>query len=149
MARYPRTDDRDERGFAPPLTPGDYHVRIRNVSDTDKNGMFWKFKKNNAQYTLFEFSVKDFPGNRLFDRFVLDTEYEYANIMLGRFKQMLIAVGGDPEKEGDTNELIGKICTVYVKNSEFEGKVYNNIGEYKVCEEDLSESDFPDDDLPF
>lgn len=145
--RYPPTTKYDEKGFAPPLKPGDYMIKVADVREEDKNGKSYT-DKNGYVYCLFEFSVKDYPGNKLFDRFCFSLENPYANVNLGRFKQLQIACGVGVDSEGDTKDMIGKTCKAFVKTKEYQGKVNNTIAEYKVTEE-ATEFKSDDDDLPF
>jgi hypothetical protein len=145
--RYPATKKYDEKGFAPPLKPGDYMIKISDVRIKDKDGQPYT-DKNGYEYCLFEFTVKDYPGNKLFTRFCFDTENPHANINFGIFKQLQIACGVDVETEGDTNDMIGKTCKAYVKVKVYNGNPNNTIAEYKITEEPTDfKSD--DDDLPF
>lgn len=154
--KYPPTEKYDETGYAPPLKPGDYVIQISAIKEEDKNGKPYK-DKNGFLYCLFEFAVKDHRGNKLFDRFCFDENNPNLNINMGRFKQLQIACGIDTTQEGDTKDMIGKVCKAYVKTTEYEGKINNRIGEYKDTVEEFPDEEFPDDgppphgddDLPF
>ena len=149
---YPVTGKYNEKGFAPPLKPGHYVVKLVSVKETDKEGMFLTFKKDGTKYNNFEFKVKDWPENKLFERLSFDEEYEFANAQLGKFKQMLMAMRVNTDNEGDLQDLVGKVVKVEVVNKEWQGTIYNNIREYFVLDEpvDFDEPEkAEDDDLPF
>jgi len=143
--RYPKVSDRDEKGFAPPLTPGNYFITLADVKEHDRDGNRLKFPRDGQEYSRFEFTVKGYP-NILFDKFVFNENWEHANISLGRFKQFLMAIEVDPDKEGDTQELIGKSCMAAVTTKVYRDKTYNNILEYQKGSEDTNDDD---DNLPF
>lgn len=146
--QYPSTKSYDEKGFAPPLKPGDYTIKLTAIKETDENGAPLT-DKNGFDYALFEFSVSDFPDNKLFDRFCFDENNPHANINLGRFKQLLIAVEVHTDVSGDTNTLINKTCKATVKVKDYEGKTYNNISEYKPSDGSFTSSSKEDENLPF
>lgn len=157
MTTYPITDEYDERGFAPPLTPGDYDIELVDVHETDKDDNPFK-DKNGFEYISFEFSVVGYEENKLFDRICFDENNQYANLNLGKFKQMQIALGVDTSKEGDTSTLIGKQCRAFVKNKVVGDRTYNNIVEYKPREGQTEQPNRPmqaqlnqddNDNLPF
>ena len=149
--QYPNVGEFDEKGFAPPLEAGHYLIRLDDVRNTDKDSMFYT-DKGGHKFCMFMFKVaeedKVLP-NTLIERFFLEEpEYEYYNQNMGKFKQFLMACGVDPAKEGDTKELIGKVCLADVSSKSVKGKIYNNIQEYKSTEMTWPVSS-DDEDLPF
>jgi hypothetical protein len=149
MGKYPKTDNYDENGFAPPLEEGIYTVKLNKIIEKDDKDQYLA-DKNGHRLERFEFTVKDHSENLLFDRFCFNEESPWANQYLGRFKQFLTAVDIDTDSEGNTSDLIGKSCNVRVKNRTYEGKVYNNINEYLPSDDTFSDdTNNPEDDLPF
>jgi len=146
---YPNVSSYDEKGFAPPLEAGHYLIKLSEVRDTDKDSQFY-IDKNGIRFCMFMFKVAGKP-NTLIERFFFDEpDYEYYNQNMGKFKQLLMACGVDPDKEGDTKDLIGKVFLADVSSRLVKDKTYNNIKEYKEYKEtDKSWPDTDDDDLPF
>ena len=144
--RYGSLKNYDERGFAPPLKPGWYTLKVDAIKETNDDSEYLA-DKNGFKYVMFEFTVSGEP-NRLFDRFYLnEEEYEYRNVNLGKFKQLVKACGFDSDEEGDTDKMLGKVVSADVVTKEYKGSTFNNVKEYKVAEgENFKETD---DDLPF
>lgn len=152
--QYPATKPYDENGLAAPLEVGNYKIRLKEVQESDQEGK--KFiDKNNNQYVRFVFEVSGHDGNLLFDRFCFDEKALNANVQLGKFKQMQIAMGVDTDKPGDTKDLIGLKCMAYVTQRPYNGKTYNDIKRYFSLDSDEATTPAPpnsgpaDDDLPF
>lgn len=146
--QYPATSKYDEKGLAEALETGDYVIRLKAIEESDKDGK--KFTdKNGANYVRFTFEVKGHDGNLLFDRFCFDEAAKNANVQLGRFKQMQMAMGIDTDKPGDTKDLLGLKCEAYVSVREYQGKKYNDIKAYKSLDADAPQNTNDDEDLPF
>lgn len=143
---YPNVNKYDERGFAPPLKPGSYVIKVDDIQTQDKEGGELK-DKNNCLFTNFVFTVDGHP-NKLFEKFYFDPEGPYAEIRLGKFKQFLLALGENTEG-GDTANLLGKVCRADVKTREYEGKTFNNILAFEPKNADDSFGPAEDDDLPY
>jgi hypothetical protein len=152
--QYPATSDYNERGFAPPLKPGDYLVKIEDARNSNDKGEKYK-DKNGFAYCLFEFNVKGYPDNKLFDRFCFDSANPNININLGKFKQLILACNLSPDESGDTSDLVGKTCKASVTTREYkdektgETKLVNKIVQYKQGSITADSPSEPDDDLPF
>ncbi len=146
---YPNVSGYDEKGFAPPLNPGSYLVKLDEIQKTDKDGNLLK-DKNGHEYTRFVFTINDHPGNKLFERFYFDPSGPHADIRLGRFKQFLIAIGASTEG-GNFDQLKGMVCRATVKIAEYkdqDGKT-KQINNIIVFEATNTDETFGDDDVPF
>jgi len=162
MPKYQDLSQFDESGgFTNPdaLPPGVYSLRVSSVANTNKHGSPYK-DKNGIPQTMFMFTVKGHE-NKIFQFVQFNPEAEYHSVSMGRFKQMILAMGIDPTVSGDTEDLVG--MTVKANLKVYEGKsqsggveMRNSIAGF-VVEDGKSDdpsiptqsgSD-PDDDLPF
>lgn len=146
--QYPPTKKYDESGLPSALEPGDYTVRLKEIVEYDSEGNNLK-DKNGNKYARFVFEVTDHEGSLLFDRFCFDESAKNANVQLGRFKQMQIAMGISTEESGSTDSLIGLRCGVFVSQREYQGKTYNDIKKYYSLNSGEAAAPKDDDDLPF
>ena len=142
---YPDVSGASERNQKPPIDPGLYWLKVDNVREEKDDGALL-VDKNGNHYTLISFTVDDADGYILYDRFVFDEKYQYHDITMNRFKQMLMALGL-PTNGGQWSDLIGRKCRAMVKVKDG----YNNIHWYSI--EDTPEQGEPrpkkDEDLPF
>ena len=146
---YPPTEKYQAIGA--PLPAGEYVVKIKEITETDDYGEPFT-DKHGFKYARFEYSVKDFPNNSLFDRFCFNEENPNANINLGKFKSLQEAIGVPVNTGGSFNDLIGKVCMVKTKVTNHNDKSYANITSYKPYDGSLGEvpeTTKPEDDLPF
>lgn len=143
---YPNVDKYDETGLPPALTPGSYIIKIDDIKDTDKEGNILK-DKDDCKFTNFVFTVDGHP-NKLFEKFYFDLDGPYAEIRLGKFKQLLIALAANTEG-GEMGDLLGKVCRANVKTREYQGKTYNNILAFEPKNADDGFGPKEDADLPY
>jgi len=137
----------NESGFAPTLEPGSYIVKLDEVKTTDKDGNPLA-DKDSLAFENFIFTVKD-HSNKLFERFYLDPTGPWADARLGKFKQFLMAIGGNLAG-GDTETLIGSVCRANVTVREHQGKTFNNIIAFEPkAETDTFTGSKDNDSLPF
>lgn len=146
--KYPATDQYDTEGYAPPLDPGTYLVSIADIRAKDDKGNKYT-DKNGFNYMLFEFEVDGYPGNKLFERICFNPSHQYTNLQLGRFKQLLMALGIPTDREGEFDELLGKTCMAVVVQKQVNDKIVNNIRAYKPAEGVTPAEKSDDDSLPF
>ena len=148
--KYPATEKYDTAGYAPPLEPGTYLVSLADVRENDDKGKFY-MDKDGFKYLLFEFEVDGYPGNKLFERICFDEKNQYHNLQMGRFKQMQEAMAVPTDREGDTDELLGKTCMAVVVKKKLSDKEVNNIKAFKPVEGAVAAPPANDDDqsLPF
>ena len=144
MSNYPPTEKYSEAGFAPPLTPGNYKVKLSEIKYKDRDG-HTLIDKNGHEYVKFVFDVSDQP-NRLFEQFCFDEDNQYAAINLGKFKQFQVACGIDTASGGSLVSLIDNVCMATIKNREHQGQTYNNIVEFSAL--DGTEASVPHEEPP-
>jgi len=145
MPQFPATSKYDTAGFGPPLEDGEYLVSLAAVHETKRDGTPFT-DKDGYQFCRFEFEV-DGDDRRLFDNFTFDESSPRANQSLGKFKQLVVALGMDPERPGHTNALLGKTCIAVVKQREYKQKTYANIVEYRASDGSVPTAE--DEDLPY
>jgi hypothetical protein len=149
---YPNVNKYDEKGYAPPLKPGSYVVKVDDIKTQTDDGGVLKDSKG-CEYVRFVFTVNDKP-NKVFESFYFDPEGPYAEMRLGKFKQFLIAVGENVEG-GEIHNLLGKVCRVTLKIRDYKDKKTgdarqaNDILAFEPPNNDDSFGGPEDDDLPY
>lgn len=148
--KYGNATDYDERGFPPPLEPGEYELTVDDIHEEDKDGIALK-DKSGYPYIRVIFTVKG-EDNKLFSSIYPnpDANDPYFAMRAAQVKQLLMATGL-PLEGGDTAALTGKKCIGFVTINEKKGKKYNNIREYRPLESggELTHPNDDQDPMPF
>jgi hypothetical protein len=150
LSDYPDTSNAPDRGMRKLIEPGMYDLVCRDIWNTDKQGAPLMTKDNRFEKLLVVFDVVGTEDATLIEQLVMNPEYEYYEIQLGRLKQMLTSMGL-PTTGGKWSDLKGRKCRAMVKVN---GQ-YNNIHWYATDDvpPQTDPADVPanknDVDLPF
>jgi len=161
MTKYGDVSGYDEKGFPPPVEPGNYIVKVDDIQDAGKDGTQLT-DKNDEPYVWIVFKIKGQSGRTVRDAIYPNPSGPYENNRGGKLKQLLIALEAKTTG-GDMAILLGKTCRAlvsireYTKTIDGKPKTYqvNNVDAYEPIENGAErEEGFPeekksDDDLPF
>jgi hypothetical protein len=130
MLTYPDVSGYDERGFAPPVEPGNYIITLDDIHDAAEGGGPLK-DKNGEIYLRFIFKIKGHPNNTVMEMVYPDISGPYEATRGGRIKQMILAFGLDP-KGGDWSAMLHKSCRALIKVREYTKTVDGTPKTYQV-----------------
>lgn len=136
---YPDVSEYDERGFAPPIQPGNYIITLDDIHEATNDGEELR-DKNGEPYYRFIFKIKDHPENTVLDMVYTSLDGPYKNVRGGKIKQIILAFGLSP-KGGDFALLLHKSCRATISINEYTKGGNTYVNNKIIAYEPLDEAD--------